>query len=76
MPAWFGLVGSGRLAAELGLDPVELERLASTVHIVPENSLDHICSLLQRAATAFTEIGQERLKLVSRLQHISEMSRV
>ena len=64
------------LSAELSLDAGELTTLASTVHLASDETLDRAGSLLQRAAAAFSEIGQERLKLLSRLQHIAEMSQV
>jgi len=64
------------LSAELSLDAGELAELASTVHLVPDETLKRAGSLLQRAAAAFSQIGQERLNLLSRLQHIAEMSKV
>ncbi len=65
-----------QLAAELGLNEQELRSAAPGVRLVPEESLARISRLLGRVAGTFSEIGQERLNLLSRLQHISEMSRV
>ena len=65
-----------QLAAELSLSEQELLAAAPGVRLVPEESLTRISRLLGRVASTFSEIGQERLNLLSRLQQISEMSKV
>jgi hypothetical protein len=65
-----------QLAAELGLRAPELLSAAQTVRRVPGKDLERFSQLLRRVASTFSEIGEERLNLLSRLQHISEMSRV
>jgi excisionase family DNA binding protein len=64
------------LAVELGLAERDLHRAASGVRVVAEASLPRIARLLQRVADTFCEIGQERLRLLSRLQHIAEISKI
>jgi excisionase family DNA binding protein len=64
------------LAGELGLQEGDLQAAAGTVRIVPADYLSRIARLLRRIAETFSEIGDERLSLLSRLQHISEMSRI
>lgn len=64
------------LAAELGLAERELRVSADSVRVVTQGNLDRVPSLLQKVAETFSEIGQERLNLLSRLQHIAEMSKI
>jgi excisionase family DNA binding protein len=64
------------LAADLGLDERDLEAAAGTVRLVPNETLPRISRLLLRIAGTFSEIGQERLYLLSRLQQIAEMSKI
>jgi excisionase family DNA binding protein len=64
------------LAAELGLGESDLRATAGSVQIIPESELPRISRLVQRVASTFSEIGEERLSLLSRLQHIAEMSRI
>jgi excisionase family DNA binding protein len=65
-----------RLVADLGLNEGELRAATGTVRILTADHLPRISRLLQRIAETFSEIGEERLGLLSRLQHISEMSRI
>jgi excisionase family DNA binding protein len=65
-----------QLAVELGLEEGDLQAAAGTVRIVPADYLPRVSRLLRRIAETFSEIGEERLGLLSRLQHISEMSRI
>ena len=46
------------------------------MRVVRENDLPRIASLFWRMADTLSEIGQERLKLLSRLQYIAEMSKI
>lgn len=77
-----GAVGSAQqfalstLAADLGLTTSDLQAAAGGVRIVPESHLSRIVRLVLRVADTFSEIGQERLNLLSRLQHIAEMSKL
>jgi excisionase family DNA binding protein len=64
------------LATELGISLGDLEATASAVRIIPQQSLPRVSHLIERVADTFSEIGQERLELLSRLQHISEMSKI
>ncbi len=64
------------LAADLGLAEMELRAAMDSVRIIPEDHLSRVARLLRRVAGTFSEIGQERLNLLSRLQHIAEMSKV
>jgi excisionase family DNA binding protein len=64
------------LATELGLIEGELQAAAASVRLVPEGYLRRVSSLLLRMADTFSEIGQERLNLLSRLQDIAEMSKI
>jgi excisionase family DNA binding protein len=64
------------LAAELGLAADELQVVSSRVRTLPERAARRIPSLMQRVADTFSEIGQERLHLLSRLQRIAEMSKI
>ncbi len=67
---WFAL------ASELGIPLRDLEATVGSIRIIPEQSLPRVSHLIERMADTFSEIGQERLELLSRLQHISEMSQV
>lgn len=64
------------LAADLGLAELDLEDAANRVRVVSEGDLARVSRLLGRVADTFSEIGQERLNLLSRLQHIAEMSKI
>jgi hypothetical protein len=44
--------------------------------VVDVKYLERIAYLLQRVADTFAEVGHERLNLLSRLHHISEVSRI
>lgn len=73
-PAWKS--GLPNLAADLGLDERDLYAAANSVRIVADNRLSRISRLMRQVADTFSEIGQERLSLLSRLQNIAEMSKV
>lgn len=64
------------LASELGLAEVELRAATDSVRLLPEEQLNRVGQLLRRVADTFSEIGEERLSLLSRLQSIAEMSKV
>lgn len=64
------------LARELGLSASELQATASSLHVVSDDQVPRMVELVRRMASTFSEIGQERLGLISRLQVISEMSQL
>lgn len=64
------------LATDLGLSEHDLRAVADTVRTVPTGYLPRVSRLLHRIAGTFSEIGQERLDLLGRLQPVSEMSQV
>jgi excisionase family DNA binding protein len=64
------------LSAELGLDDAELWAAAGTVRVMAPERLPRVSHLLQRVVDTFSEIGEERLSLLSRLQHIAEISKI
>jgi ligand-binding sensor protein len=64
------------LAADLGLSEGDLRVAADTIRLVPDDYLDRVARLLGRVVDTFSEIGRERLKLLSRLQHIAEVSKI
>ena len=73
-PSWqFNLTG---LADELGLPEEHLRTAAQSVHLDSEENMERIARLLARVADTFAEIGRERLSLLSRLEHIAEVSKV
>lgn len=73
-PAWRASVP--KLAADLGLREGDLWVATGSVRLVPEGDATHISRLLLRVAETFSEIGQERLSLLHRLQSIAEISRI
>ena len=73
-PAWAANLST--LAADLGLSETDLQRAVGSMRVVRENDLPRIASLFWRMADTLSEIGQERLKLLSRLQYIAEMSKI
>jgi len=64
------------LAVDLGLAEGDLWAAGGSIRVAPEGQLTQISRLLYRVAETFSEIGQERLSLLSRLQHIAEMSKI
>jgi excisionase family DNA binding protein len=64
------------LAADLSLAEADLQSAAGTVRVIPEAHLQRVSRLVMRVAETFSELGQERLSLLGRLQHIAEMSRI
>jgi excisionase family DNA binding protein len=64
------------LAADLSLAEGDLQSAAGTVRVIPDAHLQRVSRLVMRVADTFSEIGQERLSLLSRLQHIAEMSKI
>lgn len=69
---WTG--GLPELAADLGLDAAQLKWAAAEVHGLPAADLPRIRPLLRAVADTYAEIGRERLKLLTRLQRIAEIT--
>jgi len=72
--AW--LRGLPVLAFDLGLVESELRAAAEGVRSLTKEQLSRAFKLLQQVADTFSEIGQERLKLLDRLQRIAEITNV
>jgi len=73
-PAWLARLPT--LATALGLEERDLRAAAGSVRALPPDQLARVPRLLQQVAVTFAEIGQERLKLIGRLQRIAEMTQV
>jgi excisionase family DNA binding protein len=73
-PTWAATLSV--LAVDLGLSSAELQAAVPSVRVVQGDELPRLSRLLRRVADTFSEIGQERLILLSRLQHIAEMSKI
>ncbi|HSJ56228.1 MAG TPA: PocR ligand-binding domain-containing protein [Anaerolineae bacterium] len=65
-----------QLATGLSIDEQLLHAAADSVPVLSEAELSRIPHILRRVSETMTEIGQERLKLVSRLRHIAQVSQV
>ena len=64
------------LAADLSLSESDLQAAAKKVRSMAEDQLPRVSRLLQQVADTFSEIGEERLKLIGRLQRIAEMTNI
>ena len=64
------------LAAGLELSEEDLRAAADSVRLGTDEHLQRTARLVARVADTFAEIGQERLSLLSRLEHIAEVSKV
>jgi hypothetical protein len=64
------------LAAGLDLSEEDLKAAADSVRLGTDEHLQRTARLVARVADTFAEIGQERLSLLSRLEHIAEVSKV
>lgn len=73
-PSWLAHLPT--LAADLGLSESELQAAAEKVRSLTENELARASRLLLLLSDTFSEIGQERLKLLDRLRRIAEMTNV
>lgn len=65
-----------RLARDLGLDEETLVTLRERVPVLADASVARLSRLVQRVSVTLSEIGDERLSLLSRLERIAEMTRV
>jgi excisionase family DNA binding protein len=64
------------LASELGLERNDLLATSGSIRRVNQASLARFSGLLRRIAETYSEIGEERLSLLNRLQHIAEITKV
>lgn len=64
------------LADELGLRGDDLRAAAGSVRRLPGDGVSRTVHLLQRVADTLREIGQERSKLLNRLERIAEMTHI
>jgi excisionase family DNA binding protein len=74
-PASSGLSSSiTELAAAAGLQAPDLQGALNQVPVLDERQLEQLPRMLHRVAQTFSEIGEERMALVGRLQRIAEMT--
>jgi excisionase family DNA binding protein len=64
------------LSTATGIDKEKLQRALASVAVLDEDRRRQISHLVQRVAETFSEIGEERLSLLNRLQRIAEISSV
>ena len=62
------------LAVELGVPEDDLRAAVEHVPQLPDESCARVPQLLRRVAATFSDIGQERLALLDRLQRIAEIT--
>jgi excisionase family DNA binding protein len=62
------------LATDLDLPEADLGNAVASVRSVPEEQLSRVYQLLLQVAETFSEIGEERLALLNRLQRIAEIT--
>lgn len=68
--------GLPELAARLNLPMAHLQAVVDAVHLVTQERLVRVPRLVQLLAETVSEMGQERLHLLGRLEKIAEMSRI
>jgi excisionase family DNA binding protein len=64
------------LSAVTGLESDRLWKARTQVPVLDSERQHRVPTLLKRATETFSEIGEERLSLLERLQRIAEMSRI
>jgi hypothetical protein len=62
------------LSAATGLEAGSLRVALSSVPVLEQGKQEQVRRLLQRMVQTFSEIGEERLGLLGRLQRIAEMT--
>ena len=72
--AWSASIAE--LSAATGIGSSRLQRALTSVPVLDEDRQRQVPRLLHRVATTFSEIGEERLNLLGRLQRIAEISSV
>ncbi len=65
-----------QLARDLGIDEGTLVALRRSVPVLADAEASRLSRLVQRVSVTLSEIGDERLALLSRLERIAEMTRV
>lgn len=65
-----------RMAMELGLDESELGARRDSVRTLEASEVARVFRLVQQLSGTLSEIGDERLALLSRLERIAEMTRL
>jgi len=70
------LANLSALADDLGLGESDLRAAADRVRSLADDQLARVSRLLQQVADTFSEIGEERLRLIDRLQRIAEMTNI
>ena len=68
--------GIAGLAAAIGIGSSKLQRATTSVPVLDEDRRRQVPRLLHRVASTFSQIGEERLDLLGRLQRIAEISSV
>lgn len=63
------------LSTAIGVQAESLRRALDSVPVLDETRQEQVSRLLQHLVATFAEIGEERLDLLGRLQHIAEISR-
>jgi excisionase family DNA binding protein len=76
MEEWSWRANLAGLADGLDLSEKDLRAAAESVRLGTDEHLQRTAHLVARVADTFAEIGQERLSLLSRLEHIAEVSKV
>ena len=62
------------MSAATGLDAGRLRAALASVPVLDRDRQEQVPRLLGRVAETFSEIGEERLNLLGRLQRIAEMT--
>jgi excisionase family DNA binding protein len=73
-PAWQSHLPD--LAASLSLSEADLRAAVGSVSVLLQSHLVRVPRLVRRIADTFSDLGQERLSLLGRLEKIGEMSRI
>lgn len=71
---WPGLVAE--LSRATGLAAAKLQEALAEVPVLDREKWEQLSRFLRRVAVTFSEIGHERLSLLTRLQRIAEMTQV
>lgn len=64
-----------QLAADCSLDAAELRRALDQVPVLDRDAQQRLSRLVKKVAATFSEIGEERLGMMGRLQRIAEITR-
>jgi excisionase family DNA binding protein len=64
------------LGAVLGLSERALRATVDSMRSLSQDDVSHVSKLVRQVAGSFSEMGQERIALLSRLQHIARVSTI